>query len=256
MIVETVDTRVLGALRFVDAVSEQPVSNGLAITAGAGVLLRPNGRGFSVIWQAPGLESHTRAFEKPPEQPALGAVSLDMQVEDRLHRFLPRRFRLQLPRDPEPAHSNQATSLFRPHEVALFRSPAATVPQGVAALRVHVSGADNDEPLAGALLRVSRDSDGSLLGRGLSDKRGEAVVLLPSLPSVIVQGDDDGSVVTHEVEATLRVFYDLEAPSPPDPNAIEAKAIQPDGLPSAAQALSLVAGKTFVARVRIQLEDE
>lgn len=216
MSVEMLDRRVLAALRFRDAVTGATVAGPLDVRA-PGVRWIRNRRGWWVLAQAPGLEAHTRAFMAPPAAPAIGSAALVVRVADPAGRYLPRVAALALPRDPDPAKAAKPESLFQPLEVDLFPSPAAPVSPNWAVLRVSASGAGG--PLAGALLRVVRKaSPTTVLGRGMTDARGEALVAVAGIP-VTTWEEGQGSVLATEVEARVDLFWQAGA-GPPDPDAL------------------------------------
>ena len=210
------DRRVLAALRFRDAVTGATVAGPLDVRAPGARWIR-NRRGWWVLAQAPGLEAHTAAFRAPPAAPAVGSVPLAVRVADPAGRYLPRVAALALPRDPDPAKAAKPESLFQPVEIDLFPSPAASVSPNWAVLRVSASGADG--PLAGALLRVVRKaSPSTVLGRGMTDARGEALVAVAGIP-VTTWEEGQGSVLATEVEARVDLFWQAGA-GPPDPDAL------------------------------------
>lgn len=222
MSAETLDRRVLAALRVRDAVTGATVAGPLDVRAPGARWIR-NRRGWWVLAQAPGLEAHTTAFMAPPAPPAvpgapaIGSVPLVVRVADPAGRYLPRVAALALPRDPDPAKAAKPESLFQPVEVDLFPSPAAPVSPNWAVLRVSASGADG--PLAGALLRVVRKaSPTTVLGRGMTDARGEALVAVAGIP-VTTWEEGQGSVLATEVEARVDLFWQAGA-GPPDPDAL------------------------------------
>lgn len=216
MSAEMLDRRVLAALRFRDAVTGATVAGPLDVRAPGARWIR-NRRGWWVLAGAPGLEAHTTAFPAPPAAPALGSVPLAVRVADPAGRYLPRVAALALPRDPDPAKAARPESLFQPVEVDLFPSPAAPVSPNWAVLRVSASGADG--PLAGALLRVVRKaSPTTVLGRGMTDARGEALVAVAGIP-VTTWEEGQGSVLATEVEARVDLFWQAGA-GPPDPDAL------------------------------------
>jgi hypothetical protein len=201
---DLIERRVLGALRFVDAPTGLTVTRPLRLAAPGARFLR-NRLGLYVIMDAPGLGAHTRAFAKPPATPALASLSLSVEARDPSGRYLSRLARLQLPRDPEPAAA-AAQSLFAPLEVALFPAPAAPASPGWAIIRASVRGPDG-AGLSSALLRVLSGDAGPLLASGLSDARGEALVMAPGL-QLFAPGTGDGPVLANTVSVTLRVFHD------------------------------------------------
>jgi hypothetical protein len=213
---ETLDRRVLAALRFRDAVTGSTVTGPLDVRASGARWIR-NRRGWWVLASAPGLEAHATSFAAPPAAPPVGSVALAVRVADPGGRYLPRVAALALPRDPDPLKAARPESLFQPVEVELFPSPAAPVSPNWAVLRV--SAANADGPLAGALVRVVRKAaPGTVLGRGMTDGRGEGLVAIAGIP-VTTWEEGQGSVLATEVEARVDLFWQAGA-GPPDPEAL------------------------------------
>jgi hypothetical protein len=241
MIREDVDRRVLGAVRIVDAITGQRVVEPLELIA-EGVTLVRNLSGDLVIRDvSPALSrelrAHTLAFDAPPAEPLVGEIEIDMRVSDYRRRYLPRRATLFLPRDPDPDNTELPESLFQPIVLRMFRSPAGAVSGGWAVLHVHLPGEEQGEVLAGALIRVLRTSDDELLGAGLTDERGEALIAIAGIPVTTFDpgepvdpdeplGPPTGPVLITSVAATLEVLFDPEAAWPPDPDDLEERAAE------------------------------
>jgi hypothetical protein len=84
---------------------------------------------------------------------------------------------------------------------------------------IRASVLEGEEPLGGALLRVHRrGGDGELLGSGMTDARGEALVAVAGIP-VTTWREDAGDVLSTEVEATVRVLWEQGA-GLPDPDRL------------------------------------
>jgi hypothetical protein len=220
-VAETVDWRVLGAVRFVDAIGGRLVADRLAVT-GDGLRWLRNRSGHHVLALAPGLEAHAGRFAAPPAGPPAGSVTAPLSVRDPGGRWLARRAVVRLPRDPDPEHAARAASLFRAVDVALFPSPVVVPPPGWAVVRAAVRG-DGGRPLAGALVRMRRRGDEARIGWGMTDGRGEALVAAPGLPTTASGEDDEGPVLVREVAVTLDVLWDPAAGAAPDPDALEAE---------------------------------
>mgnify|MGYP000359709397 CR=1 FL=1 len=171
---ERLDSRVLGAVRWLDAVTAQPITHPLAVTAGDLRFVR-NLSGLSVIVAAKGLEAYEACLDLdtlPPEQ-EVDDLSLDFTaaVTDPTGRYLPRRFDLKLPRVAQPPRlpngQRPANSLFDPVPIALLPGPLAPVAAGWAQVRVTARTAE-DQPLKHLYLRVVATADDAVLGRGMT----------------------------------------------------------------------------------------
>lgn len=238
---DLMDRRLLGAVRFVDVVTGMEVLSPLRVSA-PGVRWVRNLRGWFVAASAPGLEAHTHAIDRPPAQPAAGKTPVTLAVQDPTGRYLPRGAVLALPRDAEPGKKDSPSSLFTPADVELFPSPIAPVSPGWAVIRVSVVTKKTQEPAAGALLRVSRKS-GEVLGRGMTDARGEGLVGIAGIP--VTTWDDEGQegVLAREMDARLDVLWSPAAAG--DVDALpKAKVV-------ATQELKLASGRTITLRITV-----
>ena len=202
--IERVESRVLGALRFVDAATGRAVDVPLRVVAATGTDIIRNRSGLHVIRRHPVLAGHTDAYFEPPSEPALGAVDMDVTVHDPSGVYLSRTATLALPRDPDPDNADDAASLFRPVEIALYRSPSAAAALNWAALRVSLADADSGDALGGALLRVL--SNGNVLARGVTDWRGEALVPVVGI-AVMTWSESDDAVIATALDATLEASF-------------------------------------------------
>jgi hypothetical protein len=220
MIEESVDRRVLGAVRFVDAVSRLPVMAPLLVRAD-GVSWVRNRRNLYVIVHAPGLDAHTAEWLAPPDEPAIGSVRVELTVRDGARRYLARRAVVRLPRDPDAERAAERDSLFQPADIALYPAPSSGVAAGWSVVRGAVAGAAPNTTLAHALVRVVGAGD-ALLARAMSDERGEVLVAVPNIPVTTFDGGD-GPVLATQVDATLQVVHDPVAAVPPDPDDLEAR---------------------------------
>ncbi len=250
VVLDSTERRYHGAVRFVDAVSGVEVSDPLVVSSPNGTLFR-NRSGYYVIDRVSGLESHAAAFAEQPAAPAPGAVRLDLAVSDANGRYLPRRASIALPRDPDPEHAQGVGSLFRPADVPLYPSPVRTLSPNWCAIRVHVARAGAGTPLPGALLRVTREISGaeSVIGRGLSDSRGEALVAIRGLP-ITMWETGPGAVLATEIAATLEAMFDPAAPEPADPEDLEARRLT---LTRAASPVMLATGRIISMRLALQV---
>jgi hypothetical protein len=252
---ERQERRVLGALRCVDAATLATIATPLQVEM-AGARVQRNRSGLYVIVQADALAAHEGAFDAPPAEPAPGSITgLEARIADPGGTYLPRRIALALPRDPDPAHAAASDSLFRAIEVPLY--PAAIAPTGInwAVLRVTVREQASGDALGGALL-IAR-SNGTVLGRALSDWRGEALLGVAGVP-VTTWSDDPDAVVVTELQAQLEAVFapadgtrtaidDVRAGRSPavlpgvDPDRLEA---QRETLPRATLGIALAAART------------
>jgi hypothetical protein len=207
---ERIDARALAAVRFVDPATGFAVATPLRLTAPPTADLMRNRSGLYIVRGFAPLAAHTEAFPAPPATPAIGSVPLVFEVDDPAGVYLRRRVRLDLPRDAAPENTDAENSVFRPVDVELYRSPAAPLGANWAALRMSLTERASGDALAGALVRVV--SNGSVLARGLSDDRGEAVVAVVGVP-ITTWSEDEAAVIVTEISATVEIFFDASAGS-------------------------------------------
>jgi hypothetical protein len=197
---DLLDRRALALVRLVDAWG-RPVE-GPVVIEGPGVRALAKSEGRFAILTAAGLEAHAAQFSAPPAAPAIASVevALDLTPADRT--VAPRRFGLKLPRDPAPAHAAEAASLFQPAEIELLPSPRAALTGSACALRVTVRRKDDQRLVENALVRA-RSDNGLFAARALTDARGEACLIFPTLPLAFtgqganVESDLAARVVAH-----------------------------------------------------------
>jgi hypothetical protein len=234
---ELLDRRVLGAVRFADAATSTRIVDGLIVES-PHADLRKNRSGLWVLWSVAGLEAHTLAFDSPPAAPPLSSVSVELTVSDASRRYLARKATIRLPRDPDVTHNDQAGSLFQPIDVKLYPAPNAPVSAGWAVIRAHLRNNATNAPLRGAVLRVVRISDGHIIARGMSDDRGEALVVVPGIP-ITTFNAGHGPPLSTEIDVNVEAIVDPGAGVVPDPDQVEAAG----GLPSVSAPHKLAAGR-------------
>ena len=222
MMLELVDRRALGAVRFVDVTTRLPIVEPLLVESEDARLIRNRG-GMYVLLAARGLRAQTDSFRNPPAQPALASVAVRLTVEDPRRVYLPRATTIRLPRNPAP-NAAAASSLFRPIEVAMYPSPAARTAPSWAVIRARVNEAGTERGLPWSLLRVFQDDEAQPLAHGLTDRRGEALVAVPGIP-ITTFNVGAGPVLATEITVTLQAVHDpaLTANDLPDPDLLESR---------------------------------
>ncbi|XXY17243.1 hypothetical protein WME88_54325 [Sorangium sp. So ce216] len=228
------ERRYLGAVRFVEATTRTPIRGPLLVSA-ENARFFVNRRGLHVIETADGLAAHGDSFEGAPPSPALRSMHVSGVVRDASLRYLPRRFRLELPRDPDPAHAGSPDSLFQPVEIPLYPAPGAATEPGWTLLRATLLRQDDRSRLPGAFLRIRRASDDVELAAGISDvgrdpvdpsrprrTAGEALVPVAGLP-ITHWNHDPGPVLVNRVDVVVEVTHAPPAGDGiPDPDALAA----------------------------------
>lgn len=223
---EFVDRRILGAVRIVDRAVGHAVRRPLEISSPQARFLR-NRSGHYVVTEAGGFEEYTRSFDAAPAAPPPLSTPIAAEVQDPLGRYLPRIFTMRLPRDPDPANAESATSVFRPHEATLYPAPTMPILGNWSTVRASVTvarGGGGRDPARGALLRVLRQADAEVIASGIADERGEALVIVPGVPLTRF-GDDDGDgngpVIVANLPARLEISFSADRAWPVDPDELE-----------------------------------
>lgn len=210
--VEQMDQRVLGALRFTDRATEEWIVRPLSVSSNQARIFRKT-NGLYVIAEADGLAAHVTSFETVPDHPKPGSIAIDIVVKDLSGHYLPRRVRVRLPRDPDPDKSTQPESLFQPVNISLYPSVAARLSDTWSTIRASVNEVDTDTgtkaPVSGSLLRVVRKSDNEVLSSGISDPDGEALVVVPGIPIINFSHIDDKKVDPESIKTEVRLELSL-----------------------------------------------
>lgn len=213
---QSIDRRVLGAFRCVDAITRRSVSDGLSVTS-TQLTLHPNRSAIFVIFNAPGMDALTSEFD-PPTWPT--PSTFEVSIQDANRRYLPRRAKVQAPRKLPAKPFDPATVLndpdviFNPQSVDLFPTPAATLSPNWAV--IHISVVNGDTPPKGlpwAVVRVTRSDNNALLAQTVTDRRGEGLLAIPGLGPE-VSGSDSGAVTQATVAVTVTAWFDTSTPVP------------------------------------------
>jgi hypothetical protein len=186
-----VERRYFGALKCIDKATGFHLNRSMQLSSDDLLFVR-NRSNFYVIKQATSLSQYSEAFETAPAEPATASLSFNVEVKDPLGQYLPRMLEVALPRDADPANAGDPASLFQAIDVELYAAPNADIMANWSTVRVSIQQADPElgqVPVVGGLLRVIRNSDDEVLSSGLSDQRGEALVIVPGIP--ITQFADD-----------------------------------------------------------------
>jgi hypothetical protein len=251
MRLENLDRRVLGSFRCVDAVSQAPVLETVTVRTEA-LDVRRNASAFYVIFDAPGMHALTTQFNVTSPWPA--PATFEVALQPGSQRYLPRRAQLKMPR--KLAAMSDPDSVMLAQDVVLYSAPAAPVLPNWAVLRIAVRKAGTDAGLPWAVLRVTRDSDGSVLATGMSDVRGEALLAVPGLGQSANQ-NGGGAVVATVIDTTVTAFFDpqnLNQPKDwlPDPDVVLQNLANP-ALKKATQAAKIGRGTMSSLTIPIAL---
>ena len=224
---ERLDQRVLGAMQLTDKVTSAAITRPLKLSCAKATVVR-NLSGLYVVTTAQRLERHQAAFDKAPASPALLSRSYRFAISDPLGRYLPRLFDLALPRDPDPAHVDQQGSLFKAVAVALYPAGTAALSHNWSSLRISVARGAGHTPVRGALLRGVDRADDTVLASGLSDERGEALVIVPGVPLTkfadgadVADGEGEPPVLVNTLPVRLELSLGASNPWPVNPDLLE-----------------------------------
>jgi hypothetical protein len=203
---EILQSRILGAIRFVDISTNGPVRRPLALSADKLKFVRNRTGDYAIVRaDHPDLLKHIEGFRTVPAEPA-EPVSFAARVKDPGGDYLPRDFVVKLPRDPNPDHASNVDSLFRPVEVLLLSAPSRPVAPNWCAMRFTVVN-QTGVPIEHAAVRVSTTNPAQTVF-GMTNAIGEALVALAGLPFHTISQDpgDNSELVSTEVDATYEVF--------------------------------------------------
>ncbi len=202
--IENVDRRVLGAFRWVDAVSSKPVQQPLVVsnTTPDALKIRVNASGAFVVFDAIGATALTSQFDVVSAWPA--PSDFEVRVDDPSRRYLPRRAKVSFPR-ALTAMSDPA-SILNPQKIALYPSPAAPTGPNWAVIRASVAAAAG-QPLPYAMVRILRASDSVVIATGMTDRNGEALLAVPGL-GIRPNSNGGGGVLSTSVDVTADAAFD------------------------------------------------
>jgi hypothetical protein len=242
---ERLERRVLGAIRWLDHVSKAVVAHSLDVRSDNAAFTR-NLSGLTVITAANGLEEYGDTFDlkdlRPAAKRALGSIVVGGTVQDPSGHYLPRAFKVMLPRDPTPGSPRPADSLFAPKDLELLPTAAAKTLAGWAQVRVTVLNKATGKEFRDVLVRVVTAGNHRVLGLGMSDARGEALVVIPGLP-LFGPGETAATMVTSETSARAEFIPPPPGTSPVDWTELDATAAADANVSNAL--LALKAGQTF-----------
>lgn len=239
---ETVDRRYFGAVRFVNNATGSVVRRPMNINA-PGLRFIINLSQLHVITHAEGLENHLYAFKQAPDQPPAHSKEFHMTITDPLKAYLPRKKTIELPRNPL---SDDDDNVFEAIDISLYSASASRLSSNWSIIRASVydvKDMDQEIPVRGALLRIIKEDGNKLIASGLSDQRGEALIIVPGIPitnfvtaeephpdggDVIDIPDNEewlasGEVLEKETPVKLQVVVKEETPWPIDPEELEKK---------------------------------
>lgn len=249
---DVLERRILGAFCMVSAVTATSINGDFAVDAGALDVWR-NRSGVYVVRDAPGMHAFT--LQSEPDATSIPTQEeFELTVHDSSQRYLPRRFKLTLPRKIAPA--SEKDSVMNAVEVALYPSAAAPVALTWALLRISVVRASDPArtALPWSLVQVKQKSDGTLLKTGIADARGEALVAVVGLPARAASGNG-GALLASDVDVDVTASFDpdnLGKPRDfvPDPDELLAKQA---GMKSVTQGLKIASGRTNTMTMEIAI---
>lgn len=235
MSLEHCDRRIIGAVRLVDATTQLPIREPLHIEAPRAQFWR-NRSGYYVIVQAPGFAAYTRSF---PDAVAIAQRDLELTIADPAGQYLTQRQSIPIP----------PTDRFQPTDVRLFLAPTAKPATGWALIRATITRQGTTQGLAGAFVRVVRSSDAQVLGTGLSDGRGEALVAVAQgIPAITWREIAGRLVMTSEIAVSVQAFFDATASPIPNPVELERTLAS---LSTASTNLTIAASRSHIAQLAI-----
>jgi hypothetical protein len=247
-------------IRFWDPAREAEVTDGLWVTA------RPKGvktpvvsafrtaAGIYAFQGLPGLRDDEYPTEADSPPGGSGERKpFTIEVWDRLGRFLPLAFAVELPSPDSgvyPTASEKSPPEDKPPGVCLFSAPTRSAIPGLATVRAQLCDLDNERPAAYAKLEVEI---GKKKHYGISDERGGSVILFPypRLINLSTGSPPNGRIPLHKQtwDITVRVYYD----------AMDVPAVRPGQVPLLSQIIGQnqnnirVEGETAVKQLPAKL---
>ena len=244
------ERRILGAFRMVNATTGISVDSDFVVDAGPLNVLR-NRSGVFVVRDGPGMRDLT--YKADVQGVAIpGQQQFQLTVTDDRQDFLPRRFKLNLPRKIAPA--SDPDSVFNAVKVQVYPTAAGQVAQSWAVVRVSVvkAGDPARTGLPWSLVQVKKKSDGTVLSTGMSDARGEALVSVVGLPALSANGGS-GTLLSSDVDVNVAAFFDPASGSTdfvPDPDELIAKL---GSMKTASQPAKIASGRTNTVTIEIAI---
>jgi hypothetical protein len=276
------ERRVLGAFRMVSATTGTSADSDFVVDAGPLNVLR-NRSGVFVVRDGPGMHDLTlrsdieigiavlKPLDLSGKSPATGAADsapaaapapgmqaaiaptqqeFALTISDKRSSYLPRRFKLKLPRKNVTA--SDPDSIFNAVKVQLYPAAAAQVAQSWAVVRVSVvkAGDPARTGLPWSLVQIKKKSDNSILSTGMSDARGEALVSVVGLPALSANGGT-GTLLSSDVDVDVAAFFDPANSTQdfvPDPDELIAKL---GAMKTASQPAKIASGRTNTVTIEI-----
>ncbi len=175
---DLLDRRALALLELRDPLGRVP--DGVARITGNGLRVYHKGGGRYAVLGAAGFEDYAKNF-LAPAAPAVGSLTALLDIRMSGSSILPRRFSLQLPRNPDPAGRGTGNSLFDPMPIEMMAAPGFAIPMTSAAVRAVVRKRGDGRRVANALVRIKSDT-GNFKAVGMTNAIGEALILIPFFP--------------------------------------------------------------------------
>jgi hypothetical protein len=200
---DLLDRRALAWLRPVD-VYGRPVTEPMRMV-GNGVSAIRKKDGTIALLGAEGFDEYAASF-LAPSTPAVGSKLVPLDIQPTSGKVAPRRFDLKLPRNPDPSKAQQANSLFQPVTLEMLPGRGARLTGSACALRVTVRRKSDKKLVENALVRAQSE-DEQMSARGVTDSRGEATLIFPSLP---IAFPGAGANLRPDIQIRVVVTVDLD----------------------------------------------
>jgi hypothetical protein len=173
----------LGALRFVDPVTGESVTEGLSVIARArnkAILATPSTRGVHIFHQLTGMSA--ASFWDGDASVVPSSYEFNIEVRDTLRRFFSTAFKTSFPAWPEAAPiCPEVVALDR--NIPLFSAPWRLPRNDLAIIRGTLQVSPTKKPAAWALLRAYRKDDDVMtaipVSQGVAGPDGEFMLMFP-----------------------------------------------------------------------------
>jgi hypothetical protein len=267
---ENVDRRVLSAFVCVDALTGSTITRPMRVTATvAAWKVKPNRSAIYVVFDGPGLDPQTNQFIPVGTWPT--AVSFEVTLQDGQQQYQSRRVQVKAPATvpaigaspggavPNPAAVaalNNSATIFSPQQITMYPNAAAVTGTNWGVIRASVTNAATGQGLPWAILRVTRQSDGTVMGTGQTDQNGEALLALIGLTTT-TNTSGTGPVTVSTTAVTVEAIFDPSVLTQPsgwiaNPDDILSNVANP-AYKTGSQSLQIASGQEFALSFALSL---
>ncbi|MEE9432849.1 MAG: hypothetical protein V3V15_01245 [Sphingorhabdus sp.] len=216
---DLLDRRALALIQMTD-IFGRPVEGNVDVD-GPGILIVRKSGGRIAITSAEGFAQHESSFTKAPSSPALQSRKLTLEFSPYETRYAARSYQLVLPRDADPANSDQRQSIFAAEIVTLLPDNGLVAAGSTCFLRVEVTRASDGALIENALIRGKSNND-QFTAIATTNHAGEATLVFANIPPSFA---GSGASVKRSIDGKVTVDVDPATARFNDPAEIAAAAL-------------------------------